>query len=146
MCGFEAASGHEEENHGAVDLVASPQLNRGLALGRMEGALRVELHVPFEFWIEIVADNHAGQPAIRSFVNKLIADFPIHIDRAEFLGEFNGKKKALARGHDAPADGVVKVVEEQLRENRDVEARLSGVVKTPFDPGIGLTQAKLSCG
>jgi hypothetical protein len=87
---FEAASGHEEKNHGAMDFVASPKVYRGLVLGRMEGALGIELHIAFEFWSEIVAEDEAGDPAIRSFVDKLITDFVIHIDGAKLLGEFKG--------------------------------------------------------
>jgi len=47
--GFKAASGHKEEDHGAMDLVASAKVNRGLIVGGTEGALVIELHVHFKF-------------------------------------------------------------------------------------------------
>ena len=46
--GFEAASGHKEKDHRAMDFVASAQAHGGLAVGRMKGALGLELHVHFE--------------------------------------------------------------------------------------------------
>src|SRR5208337_5346129 len=46
--GFKGASGHEEKDHRPMNLVASAQANRGFALGRMEGALAIELHVHLE--------------------------------------------------------------------------------------------------
>ena len=49
------------------------------------------------FLRELVADDEAGQPAVRSLVDRLITDFVVHIDRAEFLGEFEGQQKELAR-------------------------------------------------
>src|SRR5271163_3976836 len=105
----------------------------------MEGSLRIELDVCFELWGEIMAEDKAGNPSVRSFVHKLIADFIIHVDGAKFPGELEGQKESLARGGDPAADGVVRVVEEKLGENRDVETGLSGIVETPFDAGIGLT-------
>jgi hypothetical protein len=90
-----------------------------------------------------MAEDETGEPAVQSFVDKLIADFVIHIDGAKFLREFEGQEEGVARGGDRTTDGVVGVVEEELRENRDGEARLSGVVETPLDAEIGLTQANL---
>lgn len=89
-----------------------------------------------------MTDDEAGEPAVRSFVDELITDFVIHIDRAKFLGKFEGQKEGIARGGDTTADGVVGVVEEELGENRDGKTRLPSVVETPLDTGIGLTQAK----
>ena len=60
----------------------------------MEGSLGIELHVHFEFWSEIVAEYEAGEPAVRSFVDELITDFVIHIDRAKFPGEFDGHEES----------------------------------------------------
>ena len=96
-----------------MDLVASTQIDRRLAVEGMEGALGIELHVHFEFRGEIVAEDKAGDPAVRSFVDKLITDFVIHIDGANFLREFEGQEKGVACGSDAPADGVVGVIEEE---------------------------------
>jgi len=78
-------------------------------------------------------------------MDKLITDFVVHVDRAELSGEFKGRGRYRSRG-DPTADGVVGVIEEELGENRDGEARLPGVVETPLDAGIGLTQAKFSRG
>ena len=129
-----------------MDLVASAQANRGLAFGGMESALGIEFHVPFEAGGEIVADNKTTEPAVRSFVDELITDFVIHPDGAESPGEFEGQEESIARRSDAPADRIVRVVDKELGENRDVEAGLSGVVETPFDAEIRLAQTKLSRG
>jgi len=140
---FEAAPGHDKEDKGRTDLVASAEVQGRLGFGRMESSFRIELYVTFELWSEIVTNDETGEPAIGSFVNKLIADFVIHIDGAKLPGEFKGQKKSLARGCDPSADGVVGVVEEELGENRDGEAGFAGIVETPLDAGIGLTQAIL---
>ena len=108
----------------------------------MEGSLRIEFDVRFEFWSEIVADYKTGNPSIGSLVRELIADFIIHIDGAKFPGELEGQKERLARGRDAAANGIVRVVEEELGENRDVEAGLPGIIETPFNAGVGLTETK----
>ena len=136
---FQAASSHEEEDHGAMNSIAKSKVDGGLVLRGMESPLRIEFDVCFELWSEIVADDKAGNPSIRSLVHKLIADFIIHIDRAKFPGELEGQKESFARGGDPTADSVVRVVKEELGENRGVEAGLSGIVETPFDAGIGLT-------
>ena len=88
---FQTSSRHEEQNYWAMDLVASTQLERRLRLAGMERALRVELDIPFELWSEIVAHHQTGQPAVWSFVNKLISEFPIDIDRPKCSGELQGK-------------------------------------------------------
>jgi len=143
---FEAASGHDEKDKGRTDLVAAAEVYRGLVFGRMESSLGVELYVPFEFWSEIVAHDQTGKPAVRSFVDKLITDFVVHVDGAKFFGEFEGQEEGIARRRDAAADRVVRIVEEKLGKNRDVEAGLSCVVETPLDAGIGLTYTKLGRG
>jgi len=60
--------------------------------------LGIELNVTFEFASEIVAKNKAGEPAVRSFVHKLIADLVIHIDRANLLENSNGRRKDSVAG------------------------------------------------
>src|SRR5580693_5751786 len=105
----------------------------------MKRSLPVEFDIPLELWSEIMADYKAGKPSIRSFVHKLVADFIIHVDGAKLSGELEGQQKSLARRGDPAVDGVVRVVEEKLGENRDVEAGLSGIVETPFNSGVGLT-------
>lgn len=82
---FEAASCHEEKNHRAVNFIAATEVDCGLVFGRMEGALVVELHVAFKLGCEIVSDHEPGEPAVWSFVNALIADLVVHVDRAKFL-------------------------------------------------------------
>ena len=91
--GFEAASGHEQEDYRAMDLVAGAEADRGLVCRGMKSALVVELHVPFELGSEIVADYQAGDPAVRSLVDELITDFVIHVDGAEFSGELEGQEE-----------------------------------------------------
>jgi hypothetical protein len=115
--GFEAASGHEEKNHRAMDFVATAKLKRGLVLGGMKSTLAVDLHVQFEFFRELVADDEPCEPGVGSLVNKLITEFIIHIDGAKLPGEFEGQEERLARGRDSAADGVVRVVEEELRKD-----------------------------
>src|SRR5208283_4503980 len=137
---------HKKKDHRAVDFIAGTEVDRRLVLGRMERALGIEFHIKLEFWSEIVADDEASDPAVRSFVDELIADLIVDIDWAEFLGKFEGQEEGLARGRDTAAHGIVRIVEKELRENRDGEARPPSVVETPLDSGIGLTEAKLSRG
>jgi hypothetical protein len=61
---FETASSHEEEDHGAVDFVASAKFESGLVVKRVKGALGIEFHVPFESWSEIMTHDQAGNPAV----------------------------------------------------------------------------------
>src|SRR5271165_3124961 len=79
-------------------------------------------------------------------MDKLITEFVIDIDGAKLFGEFEGQQERLAGRRDAAADGVVRVVEEGLRKNRDAESRFPGIVETPLDAGIRLAQAILSRG
>src|SRR5271155_1174992 len=72
---FEASSGHEQEDDGAVNFVARAEINRRLEFRGMEGALGIELRVEFKFFRELVADDQACEPAVRSFVDGLITDF-----------------------------------------------------------------------
>ncbi|MGC2272835.1 MAG: hypothetical protein WA539_12705, partial [Candidatus Sulfotelmatobacter sp.] len=70
--GFEAASGHKEKYHRAMNFVARSKIQNRLGVRRMEDALGIELHVPLEFGSEIVAKDEAGNPAVWAFVDKLI--------------------------------------------------------------------------
>ena len=144
--GFKAASRHDEKDHRAVDLVATAHPDGGLSDGRMEGSLGIKLHVSFQSWREFVANYQSCKPAIRPFMGELIADFVIHIYGAKLPGDFKRQEKTLAGRCDPTPDGVVGVVEEELRKSRDGEAGFSGVVETPLDAKIGLTQAKLGRG
>ena len=144
--GLEAPSGHEEENHRPMNFVATSKVDGGLVFGRMEGSLRINFHVAFEFWSEIVAHHEPGEPAVRSFVGKLISDFVVHIDPADFFGEFERQKENFTRRRNPAMDGIIGIVEEQLGENRDVKAGLAGVVEMPFYPGVGLTEPILGLG
>ena len=93
-----------------------------------------------------MAEDEAGEPGVRSLADKLITDFVIHLDRAEFPGELERQEESMAGSCDATADGVVGIVEEKLGESRDGEAGLSVAVETPFNARIGLPQAKFSRG
>lgn len=67
--------------------------------------------------------NHqAGQRAIRSFVGELISDFIVHVDGSNFLGEFEGQEKGLARRSDPATNRIVGIVEKELGKDRDIEA------------------------
>ena len=66
-----------------MDLVATSEVEGRFVVGRMKGALGIEFHIPFEFGREIVADDEANDPAVRSFVDKLVADFVVDVDWAE---------------------------------------------------------------
>jgi hypothetical protein len=96
--GFEAASGHEKKDHRWTEFVASAEIYGGLVLGRMESSLGIELHVAFEFWGEIVADHETGEPSVRSFVDKLIPDFVIHVAGPNFLENSKGRRKTSLAG------------------------------------------------
>jgi hypothetical protein len=65
-CGSQAAAGHKQENYRGMDLVAEANIESGLVERRLEGALIVELNVPFELFSEIVAGYQAGDPTVRS--------------------------------------------------------------------------------
>src|SRR5580700_8902801 len=93
-----------------------------------------------------MADDEAGEPAVRSLVDELIADLVIHVDGTKFSGEFERQEESITGRRNAAADGVVGIVKEKLGESRDGEARLSSVVETPLDAGIGLTHAEFSRG
>src|SRR5208283_5298592 len=95
---------------------------------------------------EIVAEYQAGEPAVWSLMGKLITDFVIHADGAKFPGEFDRHKETLAGRCDAAPDRVVGIVQEGLGENRDVEAGFPGIVETPLDAEIRLTETKLGPG
>ena len=126
-------------------LVARAEVDGRLGIRGMEGALRVNFHVQFEFGSEIVADHQTGDPAVRPFVDKLITDFIVHVDGAKLLREFKGQKEGLARRSNSAPHGIIGIVEEELREHRNGEAGIPGVVEAPLDPRIGLIHAEL-CG
>jgi len=144
--GLEAASRHEEKDQGTMDLIAGSQFQSRLIAGRMEPPLRIKLGVHFKLWGEIVAYNEPAEPTVRPFVDKLITDLPIHVDGAESFREFDRQEERFGRGSNSPADGVVRVIKEELRESRDGEARFPGVVETPLHAWVGLTEAKSSRG
>lgn len=141
-CGFEASPGHEQENDRAVDFVAAPNVEAGLVEGGMERALVVEFHVAFELRSEIVADYQAGEPAVRPFVDRRVTEFEIHADGAEFLRELKRQQESIAGGSDPTPHGVVGIIEEELRENRDLQPGLSSVVESPLDSRIRLTESE----
>lgn len=143
---FEAAPGHEEKDHGTMDFVPAAKVNRRLILGGMETTLVVKLHVEFELWSELVADDEAGEPGVRSLMHKLITDFIVHFDGPKLSGKFERQQEALARRRDPAAYRVVRIVQKSLRENRDVESRLPGIIETPLKARIRLTQAIFSRG
>jgi len=116
---FQATSSHEEKDDRTMDFVAATNVQGRLDLGGMERSLIVELDVAFESGSEIVADDESRQPAVRSLMDELITDFVIHVDGAEFLGKLEREKERLARGSDATPDGIIWVVEEELRKNRN---------------------------
>jgi len=144
--GFEAAPGHKEKDQRAMDFVARAEVNRRLLLGKTERARAINLHVDLELRSEFMADHQAAEPAVPSFVDKLIADFVVHTDGSKFLREFEGQQESFTSGRDPPADGVIRVVEEELRENRDLEAGFPCIVETPLDAGIRLPQAVFGRG
>lgn len=113
---FEASSSHEEKDYWVTYFVASAHADRGLVLGGMEAALGIELHVHFEFWSEIMAQDQAGEPTVWPFVGKLITDFVIHAHGTKFLGEFDRQEEILTDRSNSAADGIVWVVQEELGE------------------------------
>ena len=95
---LQAAPDHQEEDHRAMDLVASAHASRGLAFGEMESALGIEFYVPFEVGGEIVADNKTSEPAVRSFVDELITDFVIHPTGPNLLVNSKGRRRVSLAG------------------------------------------------
>jgi len=93
-----------------------------------------------------VAEDEAGEPAVRPIVDKLITDLAIRIDGTNFLGKFDGQEESITGRCDATADSVVGVVEKKLGKNRNGEAGLPSVVEAPLDAKIGLPQAKFCSG
>src|SRR5271166_3929409 len=122
-----------------MELVAAAEVHGGQIFGRVEGALVIDLQVQFEFFCEFVAQNDAGDPAVRSFVDGLIADLVVHINGAKFLGELKWQEERTVCGSDASARRIVGIVEEELRENRNGETGIPGIVETPLNTRIGLT-------
>src|SRR5580658_1622368 len=125
-----------------MDFIAGSQFQSRLVARRVERPLRIKLGIHFKLWAEIVAYNEPAQPTVRPFVHKLITDLPIHINGANFFREFDGQEERVGRGSNSPADGVVRIIKEELRESRDGEARFPGVVETPLHTWVGLTEAK----
>ena len=143
---FKAAAGHDEKNEGRTDLVAATEVYRGLYFRRAERSLAIELDVSFKLRSEIVPDDQAGEPGVWTFVDERITEFVIHVDRPKFLGEFDRQKESIARRRDPAVDGIVGIVNEELREDRNVETGLSRIVEAPFDTGIGLADTEFSWG
>jgi len=78
-----------------VDSITAAEFKRGLARVRIVGALRIELGVEFQLGVERVSNDEARQPATRSIVDKIIAEFEIHIDRTELWENSKGSRKEL---------------------------------------------------
>jgi len=144
--GLEAASGHEKKNDGAMEFVTTAKVKGGLIGGGMEDSLIVQLHIQFKLFREIMANDEASDPAIRAGMDVLIADFVVDINRPKFLGKLDGHEEGIVGWGDTAVRGVVRVVEKELRENRDPKAVFAGVVETPLHAGIRLLQAKLGGG
>ena len=100
-----------------MELIAGAKIDRGLVHGRMKGVLIVELHVEFQLSGDIASHHQAEKSAVRPFVDELVAHLVIHIDRAKLSREFDGKEERLARRSDAPVDGIVGVIQKELRED-----------------------------
>src|ERR1700733_2665303 len=144
--GFKAASCHEEKDNRTMEFIAGAKVNRGLVHRRVKRVLIVELHVEFQLSRDIASDHQSKKSAIRPLVNELVAHLIIHIDWANFSREFDGKKERFACRGNATADGIVGIIEEELRENRNVKPGLPFVVEAPFYAGVGLTHAVFGRG
>lgn len=144
--GFEAASGHKKKDNRTMEFVAATKVDSRLVLRRVESSLIVELDIALEFGSEIVAHHEATQPAVRPFVDELVADFVIHIHGPKFLRKLERQKERIARRSDSTPNGIVGIIDEELREHRHGQPRLPGIVKAPLHARIGLTQTKLGPG
>src|ERR1700728_5289419 len=76
-------------------------------------------------------------------MNQVIPGFPIYIDRAKFLTEFDRQDQAGASRGDAAVHRVVRVVERNLREDGDSQSGIFIVIETPFHSELILSEAVL---
>src|SRR5271156_6661574 len=113
----ECAPGHEEENNRGMDFVAPAKIDRGLVLRGMKRALIVQLRVQLELVCNITTNDETCNPAIRSLVDNVVAQFEVHVERPHLVRELKRQFKGLARGRDTAAHGVVGIVQEELREH-----------------------------
>ena len=136
---LDAASRHQQQDDGIVQAVAHPGIKCRLAQIWIVGAGVVELAVDFQP-LKRVAHDHAGEPAAGSVMHEVVAELNVRIQRTELAGKFKRQQERLAGGSDAALHRVVGIVDEPLREGRDREALLAGIVEAPLDAEIRLPQ------
>ena len=93
-----------------------------------------------------MAHNKAREPAVRFVVDELIAKFGVDPSRTDFLGEFDRQEESITCRRNAAAHRIIRIVEKKLGKNRNGKTLLSGIVETPLNPRIGLTQTECSGG
>jgi hypothetical protein len=112
-----------------MQFVAAAEVNRWFVLRCMEGASVIKLHVTFELSSEVVANDEPGDPSVGRLVDLLISDLEVHVNGAEFPGEFERQQKRFARRSNSAADSVIGVVEKKLGKSRNRQALLAPIIK-----------------
>src|ERR1700683_1957648 len=76
-------------------------------------------------------------------MNKVIARFPIYIDRAKLLTKFDRQDQARTPRGDAAVHRLVRVVKRNLREKGYSQSGVFIVIETPFHSELILSEAVL---
>ncbi len=129
-----------------MDLVARAQAKRGLNVGGMESALRVEFRSHLEFLRELMSNDQAQQPAVRAVVDKLITDLGIHTHRAIFLANSKGNRKVSVGGVMPRATALLGLLTKSCGKTEMERPDSPGIVKAPLDSWVGLTETEDSSG
>jgi hypothetical protein len=77
-------------------------------------------------------------------MNRVVANFPVHINPSQSFLEFNGNNQAGAWRSDAPLDRMARIVDRKLRGSRYLEGGFLVVIEPPFHSELVLPQA-ISC-
>src|ERR1700691_3502165 len=109
----------------------------------MECPDAVELHIHFELLSHFVAHDHTSEPTVGTYMNKVITGFPIYVDRAKLLTEFDRQDQTGTSRGDPAIYRVVWVVERNLREDGYSQSRVFIVIETPFHAQLILSEAVL---
>src|SRR5277367_3526139 len=137
---LDAAPGLQQQNERRVNFVARANVDGLLSAVWVEGSQGVELGINFEILGQVMPHDDAGEPSINTFMHGVVAHFPVQIYHSELFRKLHRKNQTCVARSDSAVSGMVRIVEGNLRKNRDCESRLFIFIKSPLQTQLILAE------